>query len=160
MYIKVAIFPGKFDPINNGQLDVVKKASKLFDKLIILVINKNAKNSMFSIESRLQFIRSATISLSNVEVDYWPKPLSEYIKISHAIAIVRGVKMCSEFCSEIAFNVINEISNNDSIQTVFMMPNPKNIYIDSKLVKKLCILKKNLSSVVPKVVEQEIKKEV
>ena len=125
-----------------------------------MVVKEKYENCLFSVENRLQFIRSATVNFSNVETDYWPKPLHEYVSISHAIAIIRGIKSCFDFNNEIKLKIVNETLNDELIQTVFMMPNPKNIYINCELVRSLCLLKKNLSSVVPKIVEQEIKKEV
>ena len=141
-------------------MDIIKKASKLFNKLIVVVVKEKYKDCLFSVENRLQFIRQSTVNFSNVETDYWPKPLHEYVAISHAVAIIRGIKSCFNLNNEINFNIFNETSNNELTQTIFMMPNPKNIYINCELVRNLCLLKKNLSSVVPKVVEQEIKKEV
>ena len=160
MIIKVAIFPGLFDPINNGQLDIIKNASKIFGKLIVLLTKDIFNNALFAIEKRLQFVQSATRNFSNVEVDYWSGDLEKYVEMSHAVAIVRGLKSFTNFNKEIEFNIVNQYLNNNLIQTIFIMPNPKNFYINSSLVKKLCSLKKNLSSVVPKVVEEEIKKEV
>ncbi len=157
--IKIAIFPGSFDPINNGQLDIIKKASNLFDKLIVLIVKDNAKKSLFSVENRLKFIKTTTLNIKNVEVDFWPKPLDEYISLCGACAIIRGLKSKSQLTSEINFKVYNETLN-ENVMTIFLLPNPKNIYINSELVKKLCLLKKNLGSVVPKTIEEEIKNEV
>lgn len=157
--IRVAVFPGSFDPINNGQLDIIKKASNLFDKLIILIVKDSVKKSLFSVENRLKFIRTATLNIKNVEVDFWPKLLDEYLSLCGASAIIRGLKTKSQLTSEINFKVCNETLNEDVI-TIFLLPNPKNIYINSELVKKLCLLKKNLGSVVPKTIEEEIKNEV
>ena len=157
--IRVAVFPGSFDPINNGQLDIIKKASNLFDKLIVLIVKDSVKKSLFSVENRLKFIKTATLNIKNVEVDFWPKLLDEYLSLCGASTIIRGLKTKSQLTSEINFKVCNETLNEDVI-TIFLLPNPKNIYINSELVKKLCLLKKNLGSVVPKTIEKEIKNEV
>ena len=157
--IKVALFYGTFDPINNGQLDIIKNSIKIFDKLIVLVIENIKKPTMFSAETRLRFIKTATLNHENVEIDYWPNLLSEYVKMSRADVIIRGINTNFSIAKESEFKIENETSNNLT-QTIFMLPNPRNIYISSELVRKLCILKKNLNLVVPKVVEQEIKKEV
>lgn len=157
--IKVALFYGTFDPINNGQLDIIKSCVKIFDKLIILIIENVKKSAMFSVEDRLRFIKAATLNYENVEIDYWPNLLSEYVKMSRADVIIRGIKTNFSISKENEFKIENEASNGLT-QTVFMLPNPRNIFISSKLVRRLCVLKKNLSLVVPKIVEQEIKKEV
>ena len=157
--IKLAIFPGKFDPINNGQLDIIKKALKFFDKLIVLVLQNVKKKALFPVESRLNFIKSATLNFNNVEVDYWPKLLNEYINLCGACAIIRGVKNTTNFNKEINIATLTRTLN-ESVEVFFMLPNPKNIYINSKLVHRLCLAQKNLGSVVPKIVEQGIKKEV
>lgn len=157
--IKIAVFPGNFDPINNGQLDIIKKASKIFDKLIVLVVKDKLKKSLFPVENRLKFIKMTTLNIKNVEVDFWPKLLSEYISLCGACTIVRGLKNSSQLTSEINFKIFNETAN-ENVGTIFLLPNPKNIYINSTIVKKLCLLKKNLGSVVPKSIEEEIKNEV
>lgn len=157
-FIKIAIFPGSFDPINNGQLDIIKKASKIFNKIIVLLIKKR-EPAFFPVETRLNFIKSVIYNFENVEVDYWPKSLEEYLNLSQASIIIRGIKSNFFFEKEINFKIINE-SLNEIVQTVFLLPNPKNMYINTKLVQQLCIIKKNLGSVVPKIIEQEIKKEV
>lgn len=153
------MFYGKFDPINNGQLDIIKSSVKIFDKLIVLVIENVKKPAMFSAENRLRFIKTATLNYENVEIDYWPNLLNEYVKMSRANVIIRGIKANFSVLKESDFKVENE-SANELTKTIFMLPNPRNIFISSKLVRKLCVLKKNLSLVVPKMVEQEIKKEV
>ncbi len=158
-YIKIAIFPGKFDPINNADLDVIKKATKIFDKLIILVFDNKSKKCFFDLENRLRFIRSCCVNFNNVEIDYWPKLLSEYIELSRATVLIKKIENDFNFSKELCCSIINETFNN-TIQTIFMLPNAKNAYINDDLVQGLCSLKKNLSSVVPKVIEQEIKKEV
>lgn len=153
------MFYGTFDPINNGQLDIIKSSVKIFDKLIVLVIENVNKSTMFSAESRLRFIKAATLNYENVEIDYWPNLLNEYVKMSRADVVIRGIKGDFSISKESDFKIENE-SANELTKTIFMLPNPRNIFISPKLVRKLCILKKNLNLVVPKMVEQEIKKEV
>ena len=156
--IKIAIFPGNFDPINNGQLDIIRNSIKIFDKIIVLVQN-DGNRCLFSVENRLNFIRLATSKLPSVEADYWPKFLSEYISISGACAVLRGIKAGMNFEKEISLATTTEMLNKE-IKTFFVLPNNRNFFITSKLVHQLFLSKKNLDSVIPKIVEQEIKKEV
>ena len=114
---------------------------------------------MFPAKTRLRFIKSTISNFSNVETDYWSKSLDEYVKITHAKIIIKGITTNINLQNEINFKTVNETINED-VEIVFIMPNPKNIYINSQLVKKLCLLKKNLSFVVPKSIEKEVKEEV
>ena len=114
---------------------------------------------MFPAKTRLRFINSVISNFSNVETDYWPKQLDEYVKITHAKIIVKGITTNLNLQNEINFKTVNEAIN-EEVEFVFIMPNPKNKYINSQLVKELCTLKKNLSSVVPKSIEKEVKEEV
>ena len=114
---------------------------------------------MFSVKTRLRFIKSAISNFSNVETDHWAKQLDEYVKITHAKIIIKGITTNINLQNELNSNIVNETINED-VHFVFIMPNPKNMYINSELVKNLCFLKKNLNSVVPKCIEKEVKEEV
>ena len=155
--MKIAIYPGTFDPITNGHLDVIDRASSLFDKVIVAVLDKSDnKKTIFNMEERLNLVKEATLDSSNVEANIFSGLLVEYAKSNNAIAIIRGLRAISDFEYEFQMALMNR-SLEDKIRTVFLMPHQKYIHISSSLVKEVSELRGDVSQYVPVHVNKALK---
>ena len=134
--MSIAIYPGSFDPITKGHIDVLKKAAKLFDKVIIAVSINPGKSPMFSLEERVELIRQSVSNLSNVEVDSFSGLTAQYAKQKGACAIIRGLRAVSDFEYEMQMAQMNN-SLYDEIETVFLVPKSKYNFISSSIVKEV-----------------------
>jgi pantetheine-phosphate adenylyltransferase len=153
---KLAIYPGTFDPITFGHLDVIQRASELFDVVIVAVLENAAKQPLFTKEERVEMIKEAVKSIPNVEVDVFDGLLVEYAKRKGAIAIIRGLRAVSDFEYEFQMALMNrKISN--GITTVFLMPHEKYTYLNSSIVRELARLNANVNDFVPQFVAEKLK---
>ena len=157
--MKVAIYPGTFDPITNGHLDIITRSIKFVDKLIIAVSDNNKKKTMFNISERVQMIKKVIqdINISNIEVDSFNGLLINYANKKQATVIIRGLRAISDFEYEFQMTGMN-YKLDPRIETIFLMSSDKYQLISSKLIKEISLLKGDVSKFVPKVVEEELKK--
>ena len=147
--MKIAIYPGTFDPITNGHLDVIERASLLFDKVIVAVLEEsNNKNIIFSQKERVSLVEESIINLENVKVRTFNGLLIKYAQSNDAIAIVRGLRAISDFEYEFQMALMNR-SLNEKVSTVFLMPHQKYIHISSSLIKEVAGLRGDVSQYVP-----------
>ena len=157
--MKIAIYPGTFDPITNGHLDVIKRASKLFDKLIIGVALDNNKKTMFSILERINFIEDSLTAFNNIEVVEFKGLLMNFAESTNSIAIIRGLRVLSDFEYEFKMAMMNR-GINEEISTLFLMPHMKYVHISSSLVKEVSLLGGDVSDYVPLNVLTQISKKL
>jgi pantetheine-phosphate adenylyltransferase len=146
--MKTAIYPGTFDPITFGHLDIVERALKLFDKVIITIARNSAKNPLFSEGERLAMIKESVRKLKGAEVDSFDGLLVEYARKKGATAVVRGLRAISDFEYELQMALINRRLN-ENLVTVFLMPNEKYTYLDSSIVREIAALHGDVSGFVP-----------
>lgn len=146
----LAIYPGSFDPLTKGHLDVLKRAAKIFDKVIISVLNNQEKTSFTPLEDKLTLIREAVLEaeLSNVEVDCFDGLTVEYAKKKNAKVLIRGLRAVSDFEYEMQLAQMNQNLDN-TIETVFLTTKPKYNFISSKAVKEAVSLGGDISKLVP-----------
>jgi len=155
--MKIAIYPGTFDPITNGHLDVIKRSAILFDKLIIGVASdNNDKKTMFSLNERIKFIKESVNKFDNVEVSEFNGLLMHFVESKDAIVIIRGLRVLSDFEYEFKMAMMNR-GLNEKISTLFLMPHRKYVHISSSLVKEVALLGGDVSDYVPPNVLFEIK---
>ena len=155
--MKVAIYPGSFDPITFGHMDIIDRASGLFDKIIIAIAKSETKNPLFSLEDRIKLAN--TIYKDNVKVDVigFPRQLTVDVAKEHdACAIIRGLRAVSDFEYEVQLATMNRSLAPD-IESIFLTPNESLIYVSSSLIKEICDLKGDISKFVHPSVEQALK---
>lgn len=152
---KLAIYPGSFDPVTNGHMDVLKRALKIFDKIIIAVGENPNKEYLFTAEERKDMLRNATKGL-NVEVDHFNGLLMDFAKKKKANAIVRGLRAVSDFDSEFQMALMNR-KLDDSIETVFIMTRGMYSYLSASIVKDAASLGAKLNGMVPDYVEKKLR---
>lgn len=154
--MKVAIYPGSFDPITNGHLDVLKRSLEVFDKVIVLVAVNPDKHSRFSPEERVSMIKEATQDLENVEVDYSTGLTVEYAKKHNAKHLIRGLRAVTDFEYEFQLAVANEFADNE-IDMVFFMSRSETSYITSSMIMELYKNGVDVSTLVPNSVIKRLK---
>jgi len=154
---KKAIYPGTFDPITNGHIDIIRRAAKLYDVLYVAIALSTTKNPFFSIEERLDMVKKGTKSIKNVVVETFNGLIVDYAKSKKSRVVIRGLRMISDFEYEFQMALTNRKIAKD-VETVFMMPNESYSYLSSKLIKEAAFLGGNVSKFVPKFVEEALKK--
>ena len=155
--MKVAIYPGTFDPITKGHIDIIIRSIKFVDKLIIAVSNNNKKNTLFKINERVEMVKEVLLDekISNVEVDFFDGLLMTYASKKNANIIIRGLRAVSDFEYEFQMTGMN-YKLNPTIETIFLMSSDKYQLISSKLIKEINSLNGDISQFVPKAVEKKI----
>jgi len=154
--MKIAVYPGTFDPITNGHLDIIERSSSIFDKVIVAVLaSSENKNIVFNNEERLALVKQSIDVFDNVEADIFNELLVKYINSKNAIAIIRGLRAISDFEYEFQMALMNR-NLDPNINTVFLMPNQKYIHISSSLVKEVASLGGDINSYVSTNVQQAL----
>jgi len=146
--MKRAIYPGSFDPVTNGHLDVVERACKLFDEVIVAVASNDEKQPLFSLEERLDLLRQTVGRIDNVRVTQFDGLLVEFALEQKAIAVIRGLRAVSDFEFEFQMALMNR-KLRDSVETIFLMPKEEYTYLSSRLVKEIGRLGGDVSKFVP-----------
>lgn len=148
--MRTVICPGSFDPVTLGHLDIITRSSKMFDRVIVLVMTNYKKKDSYSFSSaeRVELIKRCTHSLENVEVDSYDGLLAEYARKIGAVAIVKGLRAVSDFEYEFQQALINKELNNE-VETVFITTRAENMYLSSSVVKHICSLGGDISNFVP-----------
>ena len=152
---RTAVYPGSFDPITNGHLDIIKRASRIFDKLYVSILTNSAKTSAFSLEERLDMIRRVTREYDNVEVDSFSGLLVNYLNEKNATIVVRGLRAVSDFEYEFQMALTNH-KLEKNIETLFMMTSARYSYLSSSIVKEVARHGGNLEDLVPDCLVREI----
>ena len=146
--MQIAIYPGSFDPVTSGHLNIIKRAAKIFDKLIVCVMVNAGKNPMFSLEERVALIRRVTAGIENVEVDCSAELLADYAKKKGSCVIVKGLRAGSDFENEFQMALINH-KINPNLDTMFLTAESQYMYLSSSTVKELGNYNVDLSEFLP-----------
>ncbi|GBD94085.1 phosphopantetheine adenylyltransferase [bacterium BMS3Abin05] len=155
--MKIAIYPGTFDPITHGHIDVVERAVTLFDRVVITIAINAVKKPLFSVKERQEMIAESTKHLQNIEVDAFEGLLMEYAKRKNAVAVIRGLRAISDFEYELQMALMNR-KLAEEVVTVFLMPNVKYTYLNSTIVKEVAGFGGDVSGLVPESVEKRLQK--
>lgn len=157
--MRTAIYPGSFDPLTNGHLDVVQRAAKLFDRVIVAVAKNESKHALFTLEEREALVQEAVAHLPNVRTDSFDGLLVEYVAARKARAIVRGLRAVSDFEFEFQLALMNR-KLDENIETIFMMPKDTYTFLSSRIVKEIARLGGNVSPFVPAHVQAALQKKL
>ncbi|MBE6029262.1 MAG: pantetheine-phosphate adenylyltransferase [Clostridiales bacterium] len=153
-----ALYSGSFDPLTMGHLDIIMRAAKLYDELVIGVISNPGKQSMFTLEEREEMLRETVKDLDHVSVDHFSGLLADYVNRNGFDVVVRGLRSTTDFDYEIQMAQMNDRLFNDSVETVFLMTDPKYSYISSSVVKEVFALGGDINGLVPDEILKRMKK--
>ena len=157
--MRTAIYPGSFDPLTNGHLDVVQRAAKLFDCVIVAVANNEDKHPLFTLEERLAHVKKAVRHMPGVKADTFDGLLIDYVLRRKAQAIVRGLRAVSDFEFEFQLALMNR-KLNENVETIFMMPKDTYTFLSSRIVKEIARLNGDVSAFVPAHIGAALKKKL
>ncbi len=157
--MRKAVYPGTFDPITYGHLDLVKRGSKIFDELIVAVGHNPLKTHIFSIEERIEMITAYTRNITNVKVDSFAGMLIDYVEKQQTNVILRGIRTVSDFEYEFQRALTNRVLKND-IETVFVMTSEQYSFLNSSLIKEAVSLGGNVNAFVPAEVEKRLREKL
>jgi pantetheine-phosphate adenylyltransferase len=146
--MRTVIYPGSFDPLTNGHLDVLQRATKLFDRVVIAIASSDGKHPLFTLQERLALVRESIQDMPNVEADIFEGLLVDYVQRCAAHAVVRGLRAVSDFEFEFQLALMNR-KLNDSFETIFMMPKDTYTFLSSRIVKEIARLGGDVSAFVP-----------
>ena len=153
---RTAIYPGSFDPVTNGHLDIVERGLKLFDKIIVAIMYNPGKEGLFTIEERLQMLEAAMKKFPDVEIDTFDGLTVEYAKKRKAHGILRGLRAMSDFEYEFQMALMNRKLNRE-VQTIFLMTGLRWIYTSSSIIKEAAQFGGNVNGMVPPLVQRKLK---
>jgi len=152
---RLAVYPGTFDPITNGHLDIVRRASQIFDEIIILIAHNVEKKPLFDIDERLRLAREVTGEIEHVSVEAFDGLLAEFARLRYATAIIRGLRAVKDFEYEFQMALMNR-SLYPEVETVFFMPSERFTYVNSSIVREVARLGGNITPHVPPVVAEAL----
>ena len=156
--MKRIIYPGTFDPIHNGHLDIAKRAAELFDELVLVVAVNKEKNPLFNNNERIHLIEQCFTDFNNVRVSSFDGLVVDYAKTEEAVAIIRGLRHVSDFEFEFQMAIMN-FNLNPNVKSLFMMPDEKYIHLNSTVIKDVARLGGDISDYVPKCVQDALYKQ-
>ena len=156
---RIAVYPGTFDPVTYGHIDIIKRAARIYDKVIVAVAHNEDKNPLFSVEERVSMVKDSIRPLKNVIVDDFNGLVVDYVRSKGSQVMIRGLRMISDFESEFQMALTNRKLSED-IETIFMMPSESYSYISSKLMKEAAKLGADVKNFIPKKVHILLKKKL
>ncbi len=159
MKTSLAIYPGSFDPVTNGHLDLIERGTKIFDRLVVAVLRNLDKDPLFPTEERVEMLREVTRKWATVEVDVFDGLLVDYARQRKAQVILRGIRAISDYEYELQMALMNR-KLESNIETVFMMPAETYSYLSSRLVREIARLGGDIKGLVPPIVEQRLRAKV
>jgi len=153
---RIAIYPGSFDPVTNGHIDILKRGLTLFDRIIVAILHNPAKNVLFSIDERIEMLKTSLADVENIEIDTFDGLLVDYAAQRKAIAILRGMRAVSDFEYEFQLALMNRRLNR-RVQTVFLMTGLRWIFTSSSIIKEAARFGGNINGMVPPIVNRKLK---
>ena len=156
MPAKLAIYPGSFDPVTNGHIDIIVRGLKIFDRIVVGILNNPSKNPLFSVNERIEMLQASLKGIAGVEIDTFDGLLVDYALHQGAQAILRGMRAVSDFEYEFQMALMNRRLNRE-IQTVFLMTGLRWIFTSSSIIKEAARFGGNINGMVPKIVNKKLR---
>jgi pantetheine-phosphate adenylyltransferase len=157
--VRTVIYPGSFDPMTNGHLDIVQRAARLFDSVIVTVAHNAEKKPLFTLEERLALVRESVREFKNVTVDSFSGLLVDYVEQQGGQAVIRGLRAISDFEFEFQLALMNR-KLNERVETIFMMPKETYTFLSSRIIKEIARLNGDVKAFVPAHVETALKRKL
>ncbi len=155
--MRKVVYPGSFDPVTKGHIDIIKRASQVFDEVIVAVFRNSNKNPLFTMEERVNFLNDATQNIENVVIDSFTGLTIDYVQSKDAIAIIRGLRAISDFEGEFQMASLNKQLDGE-VETIFFMTDTRYAYLSSSVVKEVAQFGGNIESLVTEVVKEALNK--
>ena len=153
---KIAVYPGSYDPLTNGHIDIIKRGLKIFDKIIVAVLKNPSKTYLFCLEERIQILEQVFNKNTSIEIDCFEGLLVEYLEQKNLNTVVRGLRAIADFDIEFQMALMNR-QIIDSIETIFVVPSVNYTFVSSRLVKEIYSLGGEIKSMVPPIVDKKLK---
>ncbi len=157
--MRTVIYPGSFDPITNGHLDVIQRAARIFDRVVVAVAQNDSKQPLFTLAERRRLVAQAVVDVPNAEVDSFEGLLVDYVVSRGACVVLRGLRAVSDFEFEFQLALMNR-KLNEQVETIFMMPKDTYTFLSSRMVKEICRLGGNITAFVPSAVELALRRKL
>jgi len=155
--MKIAVYPGSFDPVTKGHLDIIQRASSIFDKVVVVAMVNSKKSPTFSLSERCEFLKKVTKDIANVEIASSDLLLAEWVKSVGDCVLIKGLRAVSDFESEFQMALINR-KINPRLETLFLPTSEEHMYLSSSVVKEICILGGDISPFIPEKILNDVKK--
>ena len=154
--MKTAVYPGSFDPVTNGHIDVIERALKIFDSVIVAVGDNPGKKPLFSTKERIEMLKEATKHLKNIEIGAFSGLLLNFVKSKNSKIVIRGLRAVSDFEFEFQRALLNRVVDS-GIETVFIMTKEDYVYLNSSIIKEIAMFNGKVAGLVPKIVEKKLR---
>lgn len=152
------VYPGSFDPVTNGHLDIITRAAKLFDEVVVCILRNSSKKYLFSIDERIEMLDEVLYDYDNVKVVDYSGLLIDFVKENEIDSIIRGIRAISDYESELQYAQMNKFYSESNVETIFMVAEPEMSYLSSSIVKEIASFNRDVSRLVPQNVAERIKK--
>ena len=153
---RTAVYPGSYDPLTNGHIDIIERGLKLYDRIIVTALKNPSKTYLFSLEERIAIMEDVFKGRKNIEIDYFEGLLADYLERKNTFTVVRGLRAISDFEIEFQMALMNR-NINDKIETIFLVPSISYSFLSSKLVKEIYKFGGEINSMVPDIVDKKLK---
>lgn len=158
---RIAVYAGSFDPVTNGHIDIIKRSTKLFDKVIVAILNNSSKNYWFNLKEREELIRKSLEESSiDVEIDSFDGLLVDFMKNKNATVLIRGLRAVSDYEYELQLALTNDVLSENSIETIFLTASRENLYLSASIVKDIALNNGELKGFVNEKIIEDIKNKV
>lgn len=151
------VYPGSFDPVTNGHMDIITRAAKIFDEVIVCILRNNSKKYLFDIDERIEMLEELLYDYDNVKVVNYSGLLIDFVEKNKLDAIVRGIRAVSDYESELQYAQMNKFYSKTNVETIFMVAEPEMSYLSSSIVKEIASFNREVSNLVPENVAKKIK---